>query len=398
VTVPTKKRRATKGEGSLYQRGETWWYKDPTGECHSCKTKIKSEALDFKQNWIVQFKTGVDPSAPPISSGVTVDELLDDYLEHLKLNNKRSLKIVKGVLKTRIRPVFGKRLASSIQTVDAKSYRTKMRRTICKQTGEVYRDSTINRHLSLLLSALIYANERQTPRKLEHVPYFPMADESECVRTGFIEESGYLALLAELPSSIKPLLTCGYHVSTRKGELLKIRWSQVNLDAGLIEMEARTAKNKTGRYVPIYGDMVSVLKEQKRLRDDEFSETEEVFFWHRADCLVGHGGLRSEPGSPIKDFYETWRAAVTRAAMNCLEAKRPEDVPADLLFHDLRRSAQRNMRRAGIDQSLRMKISGHKTNSMEKRYNIVDIDDVLGAAAKMTEWAKLERERATATR
>jgi hypothetical protein len=56
------------------------------------------------------------------------------------------------------------------------------------------------------------------------------------------------------------------------------------------------------------------------------------------------------------------------------------------------------MRRAGIDQSLRMKISGHKTNSMEKRYNIVDVDDVLGAAAKMTEWAKLEREKATATR
>ena len=180
--------------------------------------------------------------------------------------------------------MFGKRLASSIQTVDAKSYRAKMRRTICKQTGEVYSDSTINRHLSLLLSALIYANEKQTPRKLEHVPYFPMADESECVRTGFIEESGFLALLAELPSSIKPLFTCGYHVSTRKGELLKIRWSQVDLDAGLIEMEARTAKNRTGRYLPIYGDMVSVLKEQKRLRDEEFSR-------HRTGFLLASCGL-----------------------------------------------------------------------------------------------------------
>ena len=44
----------------------------------------------------------------------------------------------------------------------------------------------------------------------------------------------------------------------------------------------------------------------------------------------------------------------------------------NLLFHDLRRSATRNMRKAGIDQSVRMKISGHRTDSMERRYDIMD--------------------------
>ena len=58
-----------------------------------------------------------------------------------------------------------------------------------------------------------------------------------------------------------------------------------------------------------------------------------------------------------------------------------------------RRICQRNMRKAGIDQSIRMKISGHKTDSMERRYNIVDIEDVKGAAKQMATWIKGEKDK-----
>jgi hypothetical protein len=49
---------------------------------------------------------------------------------------------------------------------------------------------------------------------------------------------------------------------------------------------------------------------------------------------------------------------------------------AGKLFHDLRRTAARNMRQAGVDQGGRMQIIGHKTQAMDRRYNIVDEEDI----------------------
>jgi integrase len=74
-------------------------------------------------------------------------------------------------------------------------------------------------------------------------------------------------------------------------------------------------------------------------------------------------GLESA-GTQVKDIRGSWRIA-------CIAAGVPE-----LNFHDLRRTAVRNMRRAGVPQVIGMKISGHKTDSMERRYNIVDADDI----------------------
>ncbi len=61
----------------------------------------------------------------------------------------------------------------------------------------------------------------------------------------------------------------------------------------------------------------------------------------------------------------------------------------ELKFHDLRRTAVRNMRRAGVPQVVRMRITGHRTDSMERRYNIVDIED-LKTARQLMERATTE--------
>jgi integrase len=76
-------------------------------------------------------------------------------------------------------------------------------------------------------------------------------------------------------------------------------------------------------------------------------------------------------GMPIKEFRGAWKAACKSAG-----------VP-DLKFHDLRRTAVRNMRCMGVSQVVRMRISGHRTDSMERRYNIVDIEDLRSAKELM---------------
>jgi integrase len=83
-----------------------------------------------------------------------------------------------------------------------------------------------------------------------------------------------------------------------------------------------------------------------------------------------------ENGVPVRDFRGAWEVLVTAAKL-----------PA-LLFHDLRRSAVRNMIRRGVPQKTAREISGHKTDSLFSRYNIVSEDDIRDAARKIEEGAK----------
>ena len=122
------------------------------------------------------------------------------------------------------------------------------------------------------------------------------------------------------------------------------------------------------------------------LSDKHFPKYEFAFFWYPNDCEIdpagkgGHGGRRNESGSPLRKFDHSWKAAVQRAG-----------VP-DLLFHDLRRSAVRNMvEKIGMSEKRAMEISGHKTRSCFERYQIVSLADIQESGLKMDQWMKAQR-------
>jgi integrase len=155
------------------------------------------------------------------------------------------------------------------------------------------------------------------------------------------------------------------------GEFRKLRWDQVDLEAGEIRLEAKQTKGKAPRVLPFYDEEVREWMERQR----EFSTGERVFSWKQNAKLVV--AKEKALGSHLKG----WDRASEDAGL------------PGLLFHDLRRSAIRNMERAGIPRSVAMRLSGHKTEAVYRRYDIVSEGDLKDAASKMQAFKQEQRKK-----
>ena len=222
-------------------------------------------------------------------------------------------------------------------------------------------------------------------RKVVNVPYVPHLAEDN-IRQGYFEHAEYLALKKNLPVYLRPVITLAYHTGMRKQEVLGLQWNQIDLMEGKINLRPEDTKNKEARAIFMEGEILEVIHFQRALRDAKFPKCPWVFF--------------GETGERVIDFRGSWETACLNAGLSKpLEDENgspvmkkngePVLVPTKL-FHDFRRTAVRNMVRAGVPERVAMEISGHKTRSVFERYNIVNEDD-LKLASKRVEVYLLER-------
>ena len=120
-----------------------------------------------------------------------------------------------------------------------------------------------------------------------------------------------------------------------------------------------------------------------RIRLDEFLSQAEAA---SRPFLAALQGLLSAPPSytkHIKGFKRAWQTACDAVGLGEKEKREGKAVYRGLLFHDLRRSAVRNLIRSGVPERVAMAISGHKTRSIFDRYNITSESDLEQAARSL---------------
>jgi len=334
--------------GSLYKRGRIWWikyYRNGKAFRESSKSKKISDAKRLLQKR--DGEMGKGEFLGPKTERVRFEELAGDFLNEYRANNRKSLVWAKRRIARHLTPFFGGLRAVDITTDRIRAY------TVARLEGGAS-NASVNRELGALKRMFNLAGE-MTPPKVARVPYIPMLKENN-VRKGFFEHGEYLALLRELPEYLKPVLSFGYYTGAREGEILGLRWHQIDLKARTANLEPGTTKTGQPRTIPLTGDLLETLRARKAIRDENFPECDYVF---------------SRGGKRIGSFHVAWRSACNRAGLT------------GKLFHDLRRTAVRNMIRAGIPERVAMAISGHKTRAVFDRYNIVAERDLHDAARRL---------------
>lgn len=217
--------------------------------------------------------------------------------------------------------------------------------------------SSVNRELAHLRRGFNLMFER---RMVSSVPTIKLY-QGENVRKGFIDVGEFGVLLEKIKdANVRDIVEFLYNSAWRSGEAMAFEWSWI--DGDMIRLPAEVAKGKKARALPIVGAIEEVIQRRRKLR--------------RLDCpFVFHRN-----GKQIRSFRKAFKGAA-------------KDIGCDgRVPHDMRRSGVRNFRKSGLSESEGMALSGHKTNAVYKRYDIISDDDLTQSMKRVQEHLKKQAE------
>jgi integrase len=205
--------------------------------------------------------------------------------------------------------------------------------------------------------------------RLASRPAFPTI-RVDNARTGFFEVAEFESVVAEPPEPLRNVARFAYHTGWRSGEIRGLQMADVDWTAKTVRLEGARSKNEESRVFP-FGALPALqdmMESQRAYTGAVQKRTGQIVPW-----------LFHREGKPIRSMHDAWRAACTRAK-----------VPGRLM-HDFRRTAVRNLDRAGVPRSVAMKLTGHKTEAVYQRYAIVSERDLAEGVAKLAALAPAAR-------
>jgi integrase len=340
------------GLGGVYLRKRKWWIRYSVHGVRyreSSESEERADAVRLLKKRIASIAQG-----KPVGAAVertTLGELAEVLLNDYRANGRRSVVRAQIAFKALFQ-FFNAHARVNTITPDRITAYQAHRLKLVKAATANFECAILSRAFHLALRAGKVANK----------PEIVLLSLNNA-RKGFFEPEQVRALLAHLPPYLKPVAQAAYITGWRAyAELLSRQWRHLDLTNGWLRIEPGESKNLEGREFPLTPELRALLEAQRvRMSNIE-----------RAYGKIVPWIFTQYNGKPIGKGY---RCAFKRA---CRDA----GVPTKLM-HDFRRTAVRNLERAGVPRSAAMAMTGHRTEAIYRRYAIFDESMLREAAVSL---------------
>jgi integrase len=341
---------------SLYKRGNVWWaksYEQGRMVRRSLGTRDKAEAKRRIKALVDRVPSTIQGTRDVPS--ITWDTAAADLLAYYRAYGSRD-PVNAGYRVQHLTRYLGNMKLVDIDPVVIMGYvnhRLKAGRAA----------ATVNVELATLRWALRLQVEYG---RLDRVPTIRMLRPAP-PRSGFFEREQFEAMCKTLPEDLALIARIGYVYRWRlKSEVQTLTRAQVNLAEGTLRLKPGTTKNRAGRIVYLTEGLKDAMAAQLARVEGLERQIGRSIPW----LFPRRAGPRK--GERIKSFLYTWRKACERAGC-------PE-----MLRHDLRRTAARDLINLGVPERVVMAVGGWKTVSMLHRYCIVSSGDLQDVARRLS--------------
>ena len=335
-------------DGKQVKRSLTYFNLDPCSITDAQDADAKFKVGKRENNF---FEASPDTS-------MTFKQLSKWYLDQEPVKQLASYYIIEKKLDLFNRE-FGSKILAKIKPVDLQNFQIKrqdqgkMPATIDQDLGKV--KAMINMAFD---NDLVSGKTLKVFKRVKKI-----LKKGSDVRDRILSQGEFDSLMKQAEGHTKHVIATAYYTGMRRGEILNLTWDKVDLKQRLIRLEPGDTKDREARDVPICNELFEILRSMPT-RIQQAGEPNFVFQFRY---------------KPIFDI----RRGLSRAC-KAAGIQYGRNVKDGFVFHDLRHTFNTNMRKAGVSETVIMKITGHSTREMFDRYNTVDSEDLKKASDQIS--------------